>query len=114
VQAAINQGAYVNDKDESGWTPLMYAAGHNKNPEVITVLLKAGADLNAQEDHRGKTPLIVAAWRNYNPEVIVTLLKAGANVKAQDHFGATALDYAQDNDKLKGTDALRQLQKASQ
>jgi len=33
------------------------------------------------------------------------LLKAGANAKAKSKYGKTAFDYAQDNEKLKGTDA---------
>jgi len=41
-------------------------------------------------------------------------LKAGADAKAKDKLGKTAFDYAQANEKLKGTDAYRQLQEASQ
>jgi hypothetical protein len=40
-------------------------------------------------------------------------LKAGADAKAKDHDGKTALDYAQVNAKLKGTDALKHLEEAS-
>jgi ankyrin repeat protein len=46
--------------------------------------------------------------------VITTLLRAGADAKAKDNYGKTAFDYAQNNEKLKGTDAYRQLQEASQ
>ena len=80
---------------------------------MIRTLLKAGADLNAQ-DENGKTVLMYAAESNQNPEVITTLLKAGADVKAQDGDGKTAFEYAQDNDGLDSTDAYRQLQEASQ
>jgi len=59
------------------------------------------------------TALMYAAWENPNPEVVVTLLKAGADVKAKSYSGKTAFDYAQDNEKLKGTDALKQLEEAS-
>jgi ankyrin repeat protein len=102
VQAAIVQGANVNARDKStdeNWqdkndkTPLMYAAGYNQNPEVITALLKAGANIKAQ-DLVGRTALICAAMGNPNPEVITTLLKAGANIKAQDVVGMTSLMYA--------------------
>ncbi|MDP7560231.1 MAG: ankyrin repeat domain-containing protein, partial [Planctomycetota bacterium] len=43
-------------RDEDGWTPLMHAARYNSNPEVITVLLKAGANAKAK-DGAGKTAL---------------------------------------------------------
>jgi hypothetical protein len=40
-------------------------------------------------------------------------LKEGANAKAKSNGGKTAFDYAKENDKLKGTDAFRQLEEAS-
>jgi ankyrin repeat protein len=79
---------------------------------VITILLNAGAEVNAKNKDGG-TALMDAAKTNTNPEVITTLLKAGADAKANDLTGKTAFDYAQDNEKLKNTDAYVQLQKAS-
>jgi ankyrin repeat protein len=49
-----------------------------------------------------------------HPEVITVLLKAGGDAKAKNSDGKTAFDYAQKNANLKGTDAYRQLQEASQ
>jgi len=46
--------------------------------------------------------------------VITLLLKVGADAKAKDNVEQTVIDYAQGNEKLKGTDAYRQLEKASQ
>ena len=46
----------VNDSDKEGKTALMYAAEEKCNPEVVVVLLKAGADINAM-DKTGKTAL---------------------------------------------------------
>ena len=40
-------GANPAARDESGETPLMYAAGYNKNTEVVQALLDAGADATA-------------------------------------------------------------------
>jgi tetratricopeptide (TPR) repeat protein len=88
----------------------MYAARGNQNPEVITTLLKAGADLEAQTND-GRTALMLAVRYNKNPEAITTLLEAGANVYTLDSSGRTAVDYAQGNEKLKGSDAYRQLEK---
>jgi hypothetical protein len=42
------------------------------------------------------------------------LLNDGADAKAKDKLGTTAFGYAQSNAKLKGTDAYKQLQEASQ
>ena len=78
---------------------------------MITTLLKAGADIKAQNKY-GVTVLMYAADYNQNPEVITTLLKAGADTKAKDIYGYTAFDYAQENDKLKGTDAYWALRDA--
>ena len=90
----------------------MYAARFNKNPEAITTLLKAGAQVNAK-DTDGWTALMWAAWKNQNLGVITTLLKAGADGKARSNEGKTAFDYAKGNDSLKGTDVLKELEEAS-
>jgi len=55
----------------------MYAARYNPNPEVITTLLKAGAEIEARDVYGG-TPLILAAMGNKNPEVIRVLVEAGS------------------------------------
>jgi len=80
IQAAIDKGANANavvprgEEETMGKTPLMYAAKFNTNPEVITVLLKAGADVNAV-DALHSNALIWAAGIQ-NPDVITALLKA--------------------------------------
>ena len=55
---------------------------------------------------------MAAAMSNENPEVIMTLLKAGAEAKAKDNNGFTAFDYAQEDERLKGTDAYQMLNDA--
>jgi ankyrin repeat protein len=54
-----------------------------------------------------------AARYSDNPGVVMALLKAGANAKLKNNIGEKAIDCAKDNDNLKGTDALRQLEEAS-
>jgi ankyrin repeat protein len=112
VQTAINNGADVNVKNTWGFTPLLYASQYNENPEVFTVLLKAGANLEDRTPY-GRNALMVAVVYEEPASVIMVLLNAGANAKAKDLFGKTALDYAKDNEKLKGTDALKKLEEAS-
>jgi len=113
VQKEVDAGADVNAQEDTlGFTPLMWAAGLNPNPEVISVLLKAGAHINARVAG-GMTPLMWAVARNRNPEVIAALLDAGADAKAKDRQGRTAFYYAQQNASLKGTDAYGRLEEAS-
>jgi uncharacterized protein len=93
VQAAINKGADLKARDATySATPLMFAASYNPNPEVISVLLKAGADVKAQ-DGNGRTALMWAA-ADQNPDVITVLLKAGADVNAHSSVGVSALMVA--------------------
>ena len=82
-------------------------------PQSVRAAISNGAEVNTRDDY-GRTPLMAAASYTENPEVIPTLLKAGADAKAKNKAGHTAFDYAQYNEKLKGTDAYRQLQRASQ
>jgi hypothetical protein len=59
------------------------AAWTNQNPEVITTLLKTGADVNARYNNGG-TGFMWAASENPNTQAITTLLKAGADIKPED------------------------------
>ena len=82
MQFAVNGGLEVNaqdEKDEYQRTPLMWAATNNPSPEVVTVLVGAGADVNARAKD-GRTPLIWAAGMNRNPKVLTALLSCGADV----------------------------------
>ena len=110
VEAAIRNGADVNALDLNGMTPLMWAG----SPEVVAALLKAGADINAQDSYYGRTTLM--GWIIYteDPEAINVLLDAGADAKVKDKAGKTALDYAKENWRFKGTEAYRRLQEASE
>lgn len=67
VLAAIHKGGDVNERDESGWTPLMHAALECR-PRIVTVLLDHGAEVNLRgrgEDDKfsnsGQTALLLAA-----------------------------------------------------
>lgn len=45
----------------------MCAAGYNSNAEVISTLLRAGADIDARDRYNNMTALMYAAWFNQNP-----------------------------------------------
>jgi ankyrin repeat protein len=77
-------------------------------PEQIWTATGKGAKID-ERDKNGQTPLMLVAGFNSNPEVIKALLKAGANSKLLSNVGWTAFDYAEENKKVKGTDAYWEL-----
>lgn len=80
----IKAGANVHWKNGSRHTPLHFAVcGY---PEIVKLLLAAGADANAC-CLEGQTPLFFTTL----PEVAELLLVAGADPKARDTTGRTAL-----------------------
>ena len=114
VGTLLDAGADVNAKDEDGMTALMFSVwGEASNVEVIGTLLDAGADVNAK-DEDGMTALMFSVWGDTpNVEVISALLNAGAAVGMKDHEGKRAIDYAQVNERIKGTDTLKRLENVS-
>jgi uncharacterized protein len=93
VQAVIDNHADVNAYIGT-MTPLIIAARLNKDPEVIALLLKAGANLESTDKQYGATALLWATHDNARPEIAVALLKAGANLNARAVYGRTALIFA--------------------
>lgn len=65
----------------TGSTPLHVAAAWTSDPDVITVLVGAGADVLAR-NQGNDSPLDYAARANPNPAVIAALIAAGAEVNA--------------------------------
>jgi ankyrin repeat protein len=75
VQAAIDKGADVKARNNAGTTPLMAAAMHNPDPEVVKLLLAAKADVAARDKY-GSTPLMYAALNDKSTEPVSLLIKA--------------------------------------
>lgn len=61
IKLLLAEPGLVNKLDEDGEYPLTHAAGSG-HPEVVRILLDAGADINRALPKSGKTPLIRAAW----------------------------------------------------
>jgi len=76
--------------DTYGVSELMYAAATDRDAGMVSGLLEAGAEVNAQ-DALGVTALMVASHFNQNAEVLAMLLEAGAEVNARDMHGGMAL-----------------------
>ena len=66
IQVAIDKGAEVKTQAKNGGIALMFAAGYDQDPDVITTLLRNGAYMNAR-DHNGVSALLYAAVGNRNP-----------------------------------------------
>lgn len=82
----LEYGADVHRRDESGRTPMHYAAG--VGAAGVEMLLARGANVNAQA-HDGSTPLHVAVGRG-SVSAVDALLHAGANAELCDGRGQTA------------------------
>jgi hypothetical protein len=92
VRALIDGGARVNQKDKLGSAPLHHL--RYWNPKVLDVLLKAGADINAQ-DGAGYTALMFAVLDTPDEPYANALLAAGANASRKGKAGETALSIAE-------------------
>lgn len=89
-------------------TPLHAAVSFLPEPEVIALLIAAGADVNAG-DAGFQTPLHYAAAYATDPAVIELFLDAGADRSLIDHYGKTAWDFADANQALDGHEILLRL-----
>jgi ankyrin repeat protein len=116
VKMLLSKGAAVDARDAwHGETALMWAAGEN-HAEVVDLLARAGADLNAkaiafdwkgikhggvqsQLPAGGLTPLLQAARQN-SVEAGQVLLKAGADANLKDPQGISPLRVAISNGHL--------------
>ena len=76
----------------AGEHALSYAAG-NGHLDVVQVLLRAGADVNAKDDNDGYTALMSAAANGHN-YIIKILVAAGADLETRDKTDETALILA--------------------
>lgn len=66
----------VNSRGVTGGTALHYACEHWAPCDLVTLLIKRGAGIDACDAH-GNTPLLLAAWRAQS--VMKALLEAGAS-----------------------------------
>jgi len=101
VKMLLDASSDPNDQDFEGRTPLMYAAFNSyRKPEILTLLMKAGAYVDIT-DNGGNTALHYTAFHNQydhrSPALITILLEAHANINAKNGEGKTALDTAKES-----------------
>lgn len=90
IQQHIQAGRDLNQKDPfGGSSPLISAAlfGHK---DIVSLLLKAGADIDFQNND-GSTALHVAAFF-CRPEIVQLLMDHGADQHIKNNYGNTALE----------------------
>lgn len=83
----------VEARDSDGSTPL-HCATWKGHPDVVALLLEAGADVNAQNqnDHWGTTPLHAAAHAN-QVAIAQMLIDHGADLNARDLTGQPPMHH---------------------
>ena len=90
-------GAGVDVPTGNQRTTLLHTAAMDDEPEVVALLLKGGADIEARNEE-GATPLHVAAGGN-KLEVVALLLDRGADVEVRSATGHTPLHFAAESNK---------------
>lgn len=91
VDFLISLGLDVNIKDNSGSTPLFYAAEYG-SLEIIKELIDKGADINAINEYDEN--LLFPAVSNQNPDVIQFFIDKGLDIEHKNDDGQTPLFYA--------------------
>lgn len=92
LKEILGDDADLSDKRFSGIVD--HAIFVEAEPELLEMLLKAGADVNSK-DKFGQTPLVSLAMSSrWNPSNAELLIKYGADVNSQDNNGRTALLFA--------------------
>ncbi|XP_071777388.2 ankyrin repeat domain-containing protein 34C [Centroberyx gerrardi] len=96
----LEGGAYINESNERGETPLMVACMSKhidqqsvSKSKLVKYLLDNQADPNIQ-DKTGRTALMHACIHRAGHEVVAHLLTNGADPSLEDRSGASALVYA--------------------
>lgn len=92
LNAQTNPPIQVDARDVGGVTPLGHAVYYVYPREMIDMLVRAGADVDAQ-DNLGYTPLMQAAVLE-NSEPLQILIGHHASVNIRDNAGHTALWHA--------------------
>ena len=90
----ISFGVHLNIKDSKGNTPLHIAIDNRWGIKIVSILIRAKAELNEQNNY-GDTPLHIATTAQ-SDEIVRALIKAGVNPNIQNGDGQTPLHIALD------------------
>lgn len=90
----LDHGANANTCDKDGWTPL-HIAVQNQDINMVKLLLKYKADVNATNKFGNNAVWIGVFYANGETEIISLLLEFGGNPCQENKFGVSALQLAQ-------------------
>ena len=91
VKWALKQGANVNIRNSSGWTPF-HIACYWGYMDIVAVLVENDADIHAK-DESDQTPLHLSCARGHR-DVVQLLFDKGVDINAKTYKGETSLDIA--------------------
>jgi ankyrin repeat protein len=100
----ISKGADVNTVENG--RPLLGWAAQNGNPEVVELLLKAGANPNISDSDDLKQTPLMRAVETQKLNIVQLLLNYKANPNAEDSYGVTALTMAIQSSRTDIVEAL--------
>jgi len=103
VKALLDKGEDINQQNRLGWTALVAAVYHRRQP-VIELLVSKGADINVK-DKQGRTALFMAVDSGQK-EVVELLVSKGADVNVTTIRGENALTAAKKAGKPEMVDYL--------
>jgi ankyrin repeat protein len=101
VKQLIDAGAKINIPFDNGWTALhqaMTVGDTDVIKDIIKLLIRKGAHVNAQTERSGQTSLMMATQIG-DKDIVQILLNAGADVTLKDKNGLSAMDHAKLQDK---------------
>jgi|GEM_PF-2035001 len=107
VKMLIENGADPNQTDSKGATALHYLVSAPSALEIVPILIRSGANVNAATEGRGNRTALHEASIWYFEErdhsvgelLIRLLVSSGADINAPEYLGKTLLHKAVENDK---------------
>lgn len=99
VKFLLDWGVDPNNRVESGWTPLMMAAGGN-HIDIMKLLIESGADINAQ-NLMGGTALIWAITNNALEAIHFLLQNPNLDLSLATTRGNSILYFAREKPEIK-------------
>lgn len=89
VKYFVDKGADLEAVTKFKATPLLVAASNSSNPDVLDMLLKCGANIEARDDENES--LLIEAAKNKNLPVIEYVLTKGFDLEERDTDGWTPI-----------------------